>query len=68
MYLDKKLLLFLLLFGMFLSMFGMIGFVFVLNFIIVIIFVLFIGLGFVVFYLEGVCVVYMVVGVKWGLV
>ncbi|PGY65840.1 MFS transporter [Bacillus cereus] len=67
MYSDKKPLPFLLPLGMFSSMLGMIGLAFAPNFIIVIISVLFIGLGSAVFHPEGARVAYMAAGAKRGL-
>ncbi|KAA0805807.1 MFS transporter [Bacillus sp. JAS102] len=67
MYSDKKPSPFLLPLGMFSSMLGMIGLAFAPNFIIVIIFVLFIGLGSAVFHPEGARVAYMAAGAKRGL-
>ncbi|HHK5533080.1 TPA: MFS transporter [Bacillus mobilis] len=67
MYLDKKPSPFLLPLGMFSSMIGMIGLAFAPNFIIVIISVLFIGLGSAVFHPEGARVAYMAAGAKRGL-
>ncbi|PFJ09664.1 MFS transporter [Bacillus cereus] len=67
MYSDKKPSPFLLPLGMFSSMLGMIGLAFAPNFIIVIISVLFIGLGSAVFHPEGARVAYMAAGVKRGL-
>ncbi|MED1104460.1 MFS transporter [Bacillus paramycoides] len=67
MYSDKKPSPFLLPLGMFSSMFGMIGLAFASNFIIVIISVLFIGLGSAVFHPEGARVAYMAAGTKRGL-
>ncbi|MGN4446163.1 MFS transporter [Bacillus cereus group sp. MYBK79-1] len=67
MYSDKKPSPFLLPLGMFSSMLGMIGLAFALNFIIVIISVLFIGLGSAVFHPEGARVAYMAAGAKRGL-
>lgn len=67
MYSDKKPSPFLLPLGMFSSMLGMIGLAFALNFIIVIISVLFIGLGSAVFHPEGARVAYMAAGTKRGL-
>lgn len=67
MYSDKKPSPFLLPLGMFSSMLGMIGLAFAPNFIIVIISVLFIGLGSAVFHPEGARVAYMASGTKRGL-
>ncbi|AAP25735.1 TPA: MFS transporter [Bacillus anthracis] len=67
MYSDKKPSPFLLPLGMFSSMLGMIGLAFAPNFIIVIISVLFIGLGSAVFHPEGARVAYMAAGTKRGL-
>ncbi|MFA1807731.1 MFS transporter [Bacillus anthracis] len=67
MYSDKKPSPFLLPLGMFSSMLGMIGLAFAPNFIIVIISVLFIGLGSAVFHPEGARVAYMAAGAKRGL-
>lgn len=67
MYADKKPSPFLLPLGMFSSMLGMIGLAFAPNFIIVIISVLFIGLGSAVFHPEGARVAYMAAGAKRGL-
>ncbi|AJG95005.1 MFS transporter [Bacillus tropicus] len=67
MYSDKKPSPFLLPLGMFSSMLGMIGLAFASNFIIVIISVLFIGLGSAVFHPEGARVAYMAAGAKRGL-
>ncbi|EMA6343232.1 MFS transporter [Bacillus cytotoxicus] len=67
MYSDKKPSPFLLPLGMFASMLGMIGLAFAPNFIIVIISVLFIGLGSAVFHPEGARVAYMASGTKRGL-
>ncbi|MGY0011980.1 MFS transporter [Bacillus anthracis] len=67
MYSDKKPSPFLLPLGMFSSMLGMIGLAFAPNFIIVIISVLFIGLGSAVFHPEGARVAYMATGAKRGL-
>ncbi|WP_157418176.1 MULTISPECIES: MFS transporter [Bacillus cereus group] len=67
MYSDKKPSPFLLPLGMFSSMLGMIGLAFATNFIIVIISVLFIGLGSAVFHPEGARVAYMAAGAKRGL-
>ncbi|HDR7781700.1 MULTISPECIES: MFS transporter [Bacillus] len=67
MYSDKKPSPFLLPLGMFSSMLGMIGLGFAPNFIIVIISVLFIGLGSAVFHPEGARVAYMAAGAKRGL-
>ncbi|MGG0075756.1 Fosmidomycin resistance protein [Bacillus cereus] len=67
MYSDKKPSPFLLPIGMFSSMLGMIGLAFAPNFIIVIISVLFIGLGSAVFHPEGARVAYMAAGAKRGL-
>ncbi|EOO36665.1 fosmidomycin resistance protein [Bacillus cereus VD133] len=67
MYSDKKPSPFLLPLGMFSSMLGMIGIAFAPNFIIVIISVLFIGLGSAVFHPEGARVAYMAAGAKRGL-
>ena len=67
MYSDKKPSPFLLPLGMFSSMLGMIGLAFAPNFIIVIISVLFIGLGSAVFHPEGARVAYMASGAKRGL-
>ncbi|WP_242145776.1 MULTISPECIES: MFS transporter [unclassified Bacillus cereus group] len=67
MYSDKKPSPFLLPLGMFASMLGMIGLAFAPNFIIVIISVLFIGLGSAVFHPEGARVAYMASGAKRGL-
>ncbi|HDR6284985.1 MFS transporter [Bacillus cereus] len=66
-YSDKKPSPFLLPLGMFSSMLGMIGLAFAPNFIIVIISVLFIGLGSAVFHPEGARVAYMAAGAKRGL-
>lgn len=67
MYSDKKPSPFLLPLGMFSSMLGMIGLAFAPNFIIVIMSVLFIGLGSAVFHPEGARVAYMAAGAKRGL-
>ncbi|WP_166702486.1 MFS transporter [Bacillus albus] len=67
MYSDKKPSPFLLPLGMFSSMLGMIGLAFAPNFIVVIISVLFIGLGSAVFHPEGARVAYMAAGAKRGL-
>ena len=67
MYSDKKPSPFLLPLGMFSSMLGMIGLACAPNFIIVIISVLFIGLGSAVFHPEGARVAYMAAGAKRGL-
>ncbi|EKS8376015.1 Fosmidomycin resistance protein [Bacillus thuringiensis] len=67
MYSDKRPSPFLLPLGMFSSMLGMIGLAFAPNFIIVIISVLFIGLGSAVFHPEGARVAYMAAGAKRGL-
>ncbi|EEL51206.1 MULTISPECIES: MFS transporter [Bacillus cereus group] len=67
MYSDKKPSPFLLPLGMLSSMLGMIGLAFAPNFIIVIISVLFIGLGSAVFHPEGARVAYMAAGAKRGL-
>lgn len=67
MYSDKKPSPFLLPLGMFSSMLGMIGLAFAPNFIIVIISVLFIGLGSAVFHPEGARVAYIAAGAKRGL-
>ncbi|MBG9830073.1 MFS transporter [Bacillus wiedmannii] len=67
MYSDKKPSPFLLPLGMLSSMLGMIGLGFAPNFIIVIISVLFIGLGSAVFHPEGARVAYMAAGAKRGL-
>ncbi|WP_434683925.1 MFS transporter [Bacillus cereus group sp. Sample44] len=67
LYSDKKPSPFLLPLGMFSSMLGMIGLAFAPNFIIVIISVLFIGLGSAVFHPEGARVAYMAAGAKRGL-
>ncbi|KIZ29517.1 MFS transporter [Bacillus cereus] len=67
MYSDKKPSPFLLPLGMFSSMLGMIGLAFAPNVIIVIISVLFIGLGSAVFHPEGARVAYMAAGAKRGL-
>ncbi|MCI0764055.1 MFS transporter [Bacillus sp. TL12] len=67
MYSDKKPSPFLLPLGMLSSMLGMIGLAFAPNFFIVIISVLFIGLGSAVFHPEGARVAYMAAGAKRGL-
>ncbi|MGG0188409.1 MFS transporter [Bacillus rhizoplanae] len=67
MYSDKKPSPYLLPLGMFSSMLGMIGLAFAPNFFIVILSVLFIGLGSAVFHPEGARVAYMAAGAKRGL-
>ncbi|MFD3447388.1 MFS transporter [Microbacteriaceae bacterium 4G12] len=66
-YTDKKPAPYLLPLGMFSSMLGMVGLAFAPNFYIVIIAVLFIGLGSAVFHPEGARVAYMAAGAKRGL-
>lgn len=67
LYADAKPTPFLLPFGMFLSLIGLIGFAFAPNFLIVLISVFFIGLGSAVFHPEGARVAYMAAGNKRGL-
>ncbi|MEI4803677.1 MFS transporter [Bacillus sp. NPDC077411] len=67
MYSDKKPSPYLLPLGMFSSMLGMIGLAFAPNFFIIILSVLFIGLGSAVFHPEGARVAYMAAGAKRGL-
>lgn len=67
MYSDKKPSPFLLPLGMFSSMIGMVGIAFAPNFIVVILSVLFIGIGSAVFHPEGSRVAYMAAGTKRGL-